>query len=119
MAVRTKTVKRAAKQIIEAYYTRLTYDFQVNKRICDVVATIPSVRLRNQIAGYITRLMKRIDKGPVRGISLQLQEEEREKKENYIPHKSALERETLVDPVTMGMLESLGMGSIPYVSIKQ
>merc|ERR1711916_249930 len=76
--VRTKTVKKAAKLIVEKYYPRLTDDFQVNKKICDEAASIPSKRMRNKIAGYVTHLMKRIAKGPVRGISFALQEEERE-----------------------------------------
>ena len=70
--VRSKTVKRSARHIIEKYYTKLTVDFQINKRICDEVAIIPSKRLRNQIAGFTTHLMRRIQKGPVRGISLKL-----------------------------------------------
>ena len=54
---------------------RLTNDFHVNKRIIDDVASIQTKRLRNKIAGFTTHLMKRIEKGPVRGISLRLQEE--------------------------------------------
>ena len=54
---------------------RLTNDFHVNKRIIDNVAVIQTKRLRNKIAGFTTHLMKRIQKGPVRGISLRLQEE--------------------------------------------
>ena len=55
--------------------SRLTNDFHVNKRIIDDVAIIQTKRLRNKIAGFTTHMMKRIEKGPVRGISLRLQEE--------------------------------------------
>ena len=75
--VRTKTVKRAARQLIEKFYPKMTSDFHYNKRVLDDVAVIPTKRIRNKIAGYATHLMKRIQKGPVRGISLKLQEEER------------------------------------------
>merc|ERR1711988_1529862 len=86
--VRTKTVKKSSRVIIEKYYQRLTLDFQVNKRICEEVALIPSKPLKNKIAGFVTHLMKRIQRGPVRGISLKLQEEERERRMDFIPDVS-------------------------------
>ncbi|KHJ77695.1 ribosomal S17, partial [Oesophagostomum dentatum] len=49
--VRTKTVKKASRLIIEKYYTKITHDFHTNKRICDEVAIIGSKQLRNKIAG--------------------------------------------------------------------
>ena len=64
---------QASRVIIEKYYSRLTLDFATNKRIAEDVAIIPSKRLRNKIAGFTTHLMKRIQRGPVRGISLKLQ----------------------------------------------
>ena len=94
--VRTKTVKRAARQLIEKFYPKMSLDFHYNKRVLDDVAIVPSKRIRNKIAGYASRLMKRIQKGPVRGISLILQEEEREKrmdagaKENFFREEDAI-----------------------------
>ena len=47
--VRTKTVKKSAKVIVERYYPKLTLDFETNKRICDEIAIIASKRLRNKV----------------------------------------------------------------------
>ncbi|WVN85029.1 40S ribosomal protein S17 [Cryptococcus depauperatus CBS 7841] len=114
--VRTKTVKRSSRVLIERYYPRLTLDFHTNKRILDEVATVPSKRLRNKIAGFTTHLMKRIQKGPVRGISFRLQEEERERKDQYVPEVSALassdETPLEVDGETKDLLKSLGFDDL-------
>ena len=54
--------------------------------------------------------MKRIQRGPVRGISLKLQEEERERRLDFIPAVSALAKEQVdVDADTSAMLKAMDM----------
>merc|ERR1712066_605502 len=111
--VRTKTVKKAARLIIEKYYGKLSMDFQTNKKITEDVAIVQSKLMRNKIAGYVTHLMKRIQRGPVRGISLKLQEEERERRMDFEPDVSAVDVEHIeVDPETQAMLRSLDMPNL-------
>lgn len=114
--VRTKTVKKSSRQVIERYYSRMTLDFHTNKKVLEEVAIIPSKRLRNKIAGFSTHLMKRIQKGPVRGISLKLQEEERERRMDFVPDVSAINTDEIpVDKETLDMLAMLGMNDLPGV----
>merc|ERR1711907_113753 len=116
--VRTKTVKRASRIIIEKYYPKLGLDFQTNKRITEEVAVLPSKKMRNKIAGYVTHLMRRIEKGPVRGISFKLQEEERERKDNYVPDVSAVDTSSLnISESEKAMLDAIGFGDLPDVTV--
>mmetsp|Transcript_21899 Transcript_21899/g.23865 ORF Transcript_21899/g.23865 Transcript_21899/m.23865 type:complete len:125 (+) Transcript_21899:33-407(+) len=118
MGVRTKTVKKSARVIIEKYYSKLTLDFHTNKRITGEVAIIPSKRMRNKIAGFITHLMKRIQRGPVRGISLKLQEEEREARLDYVPERSQLEQDVItIDVDTKEMLEAMNFKDLSGVQV--
>lgn len=106
--VRNKTVKRAARKIVESYYSKLTLDFHTNKKLVDEVAIIQTKSLRNRVAGYTTHLMARIQKGPVKGISLKLQEEERERRMDFVPDKSILDKEEVkVDYDTYGMVQKI------------
>ena len=111
--VRTKTVKRAARQLIEKFYPKMSLDFHYNKRVLDDVAIVPSKRIRNKIAGYASKLMRRIQKGPLRGISLKLQEEEREKRMESGAKKDYFDFENYQpDETTYEMLEKLGLEKI-------
>ena len=68
--------------------------------------------------------MKRIQRGPVRGISFKLQEEERERKDQYVPEVSALSVADMengaldVDQDTKDLLKSLGVCDFFFLSLR-
>ena len=62
--------------------------------------------------------MKRIQKGPVRGISLKIQEEQRERRLEKAPEKSNVDIFNVpVDEDTMKMLEKIGMNHLPSLNL--
>eukprot|EP00698_Gefionella_okellyi_P026060 TRINITY_DN981_c0_g1_i2.p1 TRINITY_DN981_c0_g1~~TRINITY_DN981_c0_g1_i2.p1 ORF type:complete len:166 (+),score=48.23 TRINITY_DN981_c0_g1_i2:60-557(+) len=116
--IRTKTVKKASRQVVEKYYPRLTLDFQTNKKLVEEVAIIASKRLRNKIAGFTTHLMKRIQRGPVHGISFRMQEEERERRDNYVPDVSAVQIDSIdIDLDTKNLLKSLNLDKLSGLNV--
>ncbi len=52
--MRTNLIKNNSRHIIEKYYPRLTLDFSTNKRVIDEVCVVPSKRIRNKLAGFVT-----------------------------------------------------------------
>ena len=55
--VRPERVKKVAKELVKRYPDQFSTDFEGNKKFLGSVASIYSSKLRNRIAGYITRLV--------------------------------------------------------------
>lgn len=55
--VRPEKVKKVARELVKRYPDQFSADFEGNKKFLGSVAKIYSSKLRNQIAGYITRLV--------------------------------------------------------------
>ncbi len=56
--IKTKLVKRTGKILLKKNPDKFTSSFEANKKSLVDVADIPSKKLRNVVAGYITRLVK-------------------------------------------------------------
>jgi small subunit ribosomal protein S17e len=56
--IKTKLVKRITRELIVKYGTNFKKDFNENKKLVSQYAEVPSLKMRNVIAGYVTRLMK-------------------------------------------------------------
>ena len=80
-------MKKVSRELIERYPDKFSTDFQTNKKALDTLIQVYSPKLKNRIAGYITRLsaiaQRRVDEeseeedGTEEGVN-----EEDEEKEN-------------------------------------
>ncbi|MFQ6073673.1 MAG: 30S ribosomal protein S17e [Candidatus Bathyarchaeia archaeon] len=55
--VRPEHVKRIARELVQSFPDRFTTDFENNKRLVAEFTNLSSTKLRNRIAGYVTRLV--------------------------------------------------------------
>ena len=53
--VKTEQIKRVGKELMERFPNKFTTNFDENKRSVDTLTQGTTTRVRNQIAGYITR----------------------------------------------------------------
>lgn len=56
--VRTEHVKRVAKELIRRFPNRFSANFEENKQVVSTLLQGATIRVRNQIAGYITHIYR-------------------------------------------------------------
>ncbi len=55
--VRTDQVKRTARELVRRFPDKFTANFDENKRLVSLLLEGATTKIRNQIAGYITRYL--------------------------------------------------------------
>lgn len=56
--VRTETIKRVARELAQSYPGRFTGAFEENKKTVEELVDYKSKKVRNLIAGYVTRIQR-------------------------------------------------------------
>lgn len=54
--IKTQQVKRITNQLFEKYKEKFSNNFEENKAVLNKVASVHSKKIRNTIAGYLTRM---------------------------------------------------------------
>lgn len=57
--IRTSKIKRNSRTLLNIDKTRFKADFEHNKKVLGELADIPTKHLRNVIAGYIVKTLKK------------------------------------------------------------
>ena len=60
--IKSTAIKRLGDDLIQEHADKFSTDFEHNKKILDEVKKIESKKMRNVLAGYITRRMQQIEK---------------------------------------------------------
>lgn len=66
--IRTSQIKRLAKQIVRDFNDQLADDFEINKHVVEEVCSPMSKRMRNRIAGYVTRIIRQLKENKIQVI---------------------------------------------------
>ena len=59
--IRTQFIKRLGRELVQKHKDQLKETFDENKAIVEQLLTEPSKKIRNVVAGYVTRLMKKAE----------------------------------------------------------
>jgi small subunit ribosomal protein S17e len=57
--IKTQMIKRLTLQLVKQHKPHFTTDFVANKKIVEQLLTGPSKKIRNTVAGYVTRILQR------------------------------------------------------------
>ncbi|MCW3979604.1 MAG: 30S ribosomal protein S17e [Candidatus Bathyarchaeota archaeon] len=69
--VRTEMVKRISLELMDRYFRSFTTEFEQNKQFLNEIGLDVSKKMRNKIAGYVTRLMRIDQAAEAPGVSLE------------------------------------------------
>jgi small subunit ribosomal protein S17e len=53
--IRPTYIKRIAEELVRKFPDRFTLDFETNKKVVVELADVTTKKMRNRIAGYVTR----------------------------------------------------------------
>ena len=57
--IKLQLIKRTTRKLLEEHKADFKEDFEENKKLVDKFTNSPNKKLRNRVAGYITKLMKK------------------------------------------------------------
>lgn len=83
--VRPERVKKIARELVSRFPNRFTTDFEENKKAVDTLTETSSSRVRNRIAGYITRLVSVTQTAQAAEATPQIEEVKTEEPESEAP----------------------------------
>jgi small subunit ribosomal protein S17e len=56
--IKTALAKRVTIKLVKQYRSQLRDNFEENKKVVDELVDFPSRKIRNIVAGYVTRIIK-------------------------------------------------------------
>lgn len=57
--IKPQLIKRTSRKLVEEHKMEFKEDFEENKKVVEKYADIANKKLRNAVAGHITKLMKK------------------------------------------------------------